>query len=445
MLIDVVVPSVGESISEVEIGQWRKAEGAAVARDDTLVFVETDKATLEISAPESGILTRILKQTGDSAGVGEVIARIEPGKVEQRAGDRKGSRPAESAAATPEGVSETLQDGNDASEAEKEAEQTSGTSAFNEGFGGDSVREAWDGGATAAAERKEPAQAAPLLNSDGGESADVASSVAQPSIPTHTEQQSVSPVQNERTRAVRKPLGPGEQVGRLEEVVPMSPLRRRIAQRLVQAQQTAALLTTFNEIDMTRVTELRQQYRQNFEEKHNVKLGMMSFFVKATVAALKVSPDINAEIRGEGVVYRRYYDIGIAVGGGKGLVVPVLRDADQKSFAEIETAIADFARRAREARLNPADLEGGTFTITNGGIYGSLLSTPIVNPPQTAILGMHAIQERPVARAGAVVVRPMMYVALTYDHRLVDGREAVSFLKHVKELVEEPTHLLFEI
>jgi 2-oxoglutarate dehydrogenase E2 component (dihydrolipoamide succinyltransferase) len=225
----------------------------------------------------------------------------------------------------------------------------------------------------------------------------------------------------------------------------MTPLRQRIAQRLVQAQQNAALLSTFNEIDMSRVTELRQQYREPFEQKFHAKLGIMSFFVKAAIAALKQSPEINAEIRGQNIVYHHYYDIGIAVGGGKGLVVPVLRDAAEKSFAEIEMAVADFARRAREARLSPEDLEGGTFTITNGGVYGSLLSTPIVNPPQSAILGMHAIQDRPVARGGAVVIRPMMYVALSYDHRIVDGREAVAFLKHIKELVEDPTRLLFEI
>jgi 2-oxoglutarate dehydrogenase E2 component (dihydrolipoamide succinyltransferase) len=225
----------------------------------------------------------------------------------------------------------------------------------------------------------------------------------------------------------------------------MTALRRRIAERLVQARQTAALLTTFNEIDMSRVVRMREQYREPFEQKHKVKLGIMSFFVKAVVSALQSSPEINAEIRGDQIIYRDYYDIGVAVGGGKGLVVPVLRDAERMSFAEIEQAIADFSRRAREARLNPEDLEGGTFTITNGGIYGSLLSTPIVNPPQTAILGMHAIQDRPVARNGAVLVRPMMYVALTYDHRLVDGREAVSFLRHIKEAVEEPARVLFDL
>ena len=225
----------------------------------------------------------------------------------------------------------------------------------------------------------------------------------------------------------------------------MNPLRRRIAERLVAAQQQAALLTTFNEIDMSAVAALRRQYRDLFQEKYAVRLGFMSFFVKASVEALKVVPQVNAEVRGHDIVYKNYYDIGVAVGSGKGLVVPVLRGADRMSFAEIEAAIADFARRAQENKLSLDDLEGGTFTISNGGIYGSLLSTPIINPPQSAILGMHAIQDRPVARDGNIVIRPMMYVALTYDHRIVDGREAVTFLRQVKGIVEDPPRMLLEI
>jgi 2-oxoglutarate dehydrogenase E2 component (dihydrolipoamide succinyltransferase) len=225
----------------------------------------------------------------------------------------------------------------------------------------------------------------------------------------------------------------------------MSQLRRRLAERLVLAQQTAALLTTFNEIDMSAVNALRQTHQDNFQEKYGVRLGFMSFFVRAAVEALKVIPEVNAEIRDSSIAYRNYFDIGVAVGGGRGLVVPVLRNAQIMSFAEIETAIADFARRARENKLKPDELQGGTFTITNGGVYGSLLSTPIVNPPQSAILGMHAMQERPVARDGAVVIRPMMYVALSYDHRLIDGREAVTFLKQIKTSIEEPVRMLLEI
>ena len=225
----------------------------------------------------------------------------------------------------------------------------------------------------------------------------------------------------------------------------MSLLRRRVAERLVQAQQTAALLTTFNEIDMSAVMALRRAHQDAFQQRHGVKLGFMSFFVKTVIEALKQCPELNAEIRGTDIVYRNYFDIGIAVGGGRGLVVPVLRHAERLSFAELERAIADFASRARANKLTPEELQGGTFTISNGGVYGSLLSTPIVNPPQSGVLGLHVIQDRPVARDGLVVVRPMMYVALTYDHRIVDGREAVGFLKHVKECMEEPARLLLEM
>ena len=232
---------------------------------------------------------------------------------------------------------------------------------------------------------------------------------------------------------------------RVEEAVPMSPMRLRIAERLKEAQNTAALLTTFNEIDMTQVVTLREELREAFQERFAVKLGFMSFFVKATIDALMQFPQVNAEIRGKEIVYKNYYDIGIAVGGGKGLVVPVLRNAEQMSFAEIEIAIGDFAARARENKLSLDELKGGTFTISNGGVYGSLLSTPIVNPPQSGILGLHAIQKRPVVVNDEIAVRPMMYVAVTYDHRLIDGRESVAFLKHIKELVEHPTRMLLGI
>ncbi len=233
--------------------------------------------------------------------------------------------------------------------------------------------------------------------------------------------------------------------GRNEELKPMSMLRRTIASRLVQAQQTAALLTTFNEVDMKPVMALRSKYKDSFAERHGVKLGFMSFFAKASVEALRRFPAVNAEIRGNNIVYRNYQDIGIAIGGGKGLVVPILRNVERMSFADIERSIADFAAAAGENRLQPQDLEGGTFTISNGGIYGSLLSTPIVNPPQSGILGLHSIQERPVALDGQVVIRPMMYLALTYDHRIVDGREAVTFLKTIKDVIEDPSRLFLEV
>ncbi|NUP96129.1 MAG: dihydrolipoyllysine-residue succinyltransferase, partial [Planctomycetaceae bacterium] len=232
---------------------------------------------------------------------------------------------------------------------------------------------------------------------------------------------------------------------REEQAVPMTPMRKRIAERLVQAQHTAAILSTFNEIDMSEVMALRKQFQDRFVERHKTKLGFMSFFVKAAIEALKEFPAVNAEIRGDQIVYRNYYDVGIAVGGGKGLVVPILRNAERMGFAEVELAIAELGKRAQENRLTLDELTGGTFTISNGGIYGSLLSTPILNPPQSGILGLHAIQERPVALNGQVVIRPMMYVALSYDHRLIDGREAVTFLKRIKELVENPTRLLLEV
>ncbi|HEY9509045.1 MAG TPA: dihydrolipoyllysine-residue succinyltransferase, partial [Verrucomicrobiae bacterium] len=233
--------------------------------------------------------------------------------------------------------------------------------------------------------------------------------------------------------------------GREEEIVPMSRLRRTVAERLVEAQRNAALLTTFNEIDMAEVMQFRKEYGEAFQSKHNVKLGFMSFFVKATIEALKQFPALNAEVRGTDIVYRNYYDIGVAIGSGKGLVVPVLRHAERMSFAEIEQTIGEFGRRAKENKLKIEELQGGTFTISNGGVYGSLLSTPIVNPPQSGVLGMHGIQDRPVAREGNVVIRPMMYIALTYDHRIVDGREAVTFLKRIKDTLENPARMLIEI
>jgi 2-oxoglutarate dehydrogenase E2 component (dihydrolipoamide succinyltransferase) len=242
-----------------------------------------------------------------------------------------------------------------------------------------------------------------------------------------------------------EPSDPEPLPGRGEEVVRMSPMRRRIAERLVESQRTAALLTTFNEIDMSGVIALRKQHQENFQKKYEIKLGFMSFFVKAAIEALKLVPQVNAEVRGDSIVYRNYFDIGVAVGGGKGLVVPIIRNAERLSFAQVELAISEYAGRAKQNKLQLDELQGGTFTISNGGIYGSLLSTPIINPPQSGILGLHAIQQRPVALDGQVVIRPMMYVALTYDHRIVDGREAVTFLKRIKECVEAPDRILLEV
>jgi 2-oxoglutarate dehydrogenase E2 component (dihydrolipoamide succinyltransferase) len=379
MAVDLKVPEVGESITEVEISEWLKSEGDSVAKDENLAVIETDKVTLELAAPAEGILTKILKGKGERAAVGEVIGHIEAPAV-------AGEKPVPEKA--PKSAVARAEKGIEASE---KTEPTP-------------VRE------IAPKEKERPAR-----------------EEARPAPPA-------SP------RIVR-----GVAEDHREEVIPMNPLRRRIGERLVAAQQQAALLTTFNEIDMSGVVALRRQYRDLFQEKFGIRLGFTSFFVKASVEALKLVPQVNAEVRGHDIVYKNYYDIGVAVGSGKGLVVPVLRGADRMSFAEIEAAIGDFAGRAQENKLSLDDLEGGTFTISNGGIYGSLLSTPIINPPQSAILGMHAVQDRPVARDGNMVIRPMMYVALTYDHRIVDGREAVTFLRRVKEIVEDPPRMLLEI
>ena len=367
MAIELKVPQIGESITEVVIGAWLKQPGDAVARDEALVELESDKATVELPAPEAGTLGEIRKQQGDTAAVGEVIATLE------KNGGAKAKSPAK--------------------KHEKRAEVKSKE-------------------APAKAEKRE---------------------AKPPAAP------------KEEPPAAPKPPPPASADGREEETIPMTPLRRRVAERLVAAQQTAALLSTFNEVDMSAIVALRKAHGEAFLQRTGVKLGFMSFFVKACVDALGRFPALNAEIAGESIVYRNYFDVGIAIAGGKGLVVPVIKSAERLSFAEIEATIADFAERARQNKLKLEELYGGTFSITNGGVFGSLLSTPIVNPPESGILGMHAIQDRPVARDGDVVIRPMMYVALTYDHRIVDGREAVQFLVRIKEVIEDPARMLLEV
>jgi 2-oxoglutarate dehydrogenase E2 component (dihydrolipoamide succinyltransferase) len=409
MRIELKVPEVGESITEVEIGGWLRNQGEAVRKDEPLVTLESEKATVELPAPDSGTLSQVLKPKGAVAKVGEVIGYIEQGAPAPAA-----PKPAEIPSAP-------------RAEPGKPA-------------GGVEVK---------AAERRVMPAAQVALETHGLRPQDVQGTgpggrVLKEDVLRQVERDRLAapaPEAGEQASGVSKPAP----AGREEEVVPMNRLRRTVAERLVEAQQTAALLTTFNEIDMGAVMALRKEYGEAFQQKYHVKLGFMSFFVKACVDALKQFPAVNAEVRGTNIVYHNFYDIGVAVGSGKGLVVPVLRNAERMSFAEIELATGDFARRAKENKLKPDELQGGTFTISNGGVYGSLLSTPIVNPPQSGILGLHAIQERPVAREGAVVIRPMMYVALTYDHRLIDGREAVSFLKRIKEAVESPTRMLMEI
>ena len=378
MAVELVVPSVGESVTEVEIGDWLKNPGDSVEEDEPVVVIETEKVTVELPAPAAGTITETLKRKGERAAVGDVIGYMEPN-----------GKP------SPSGSSQRA-DGRRDRHAKREPVRSASASARSLN------------------ESAKP-QEMPVAPGEGPKTP--------PSPPP-----------------IPKSLSPRE-----EQVIPMTPIRRRIAERLVEAHKNAALLTTFNQVDMSAVITLRNRHEERFRTKYQIKLGFMSFFVKAAIEGLKLIPQINAEVRGHDIVYRNYYDIGIAVGGGKGLVVPVLRNAERLSFAEIERAIADFAERAQANQLTVDELQGGTFTISNGGIYGSMLSTPIVNPPQSGVLGLHAIEDRPVARDGAVVIRPMMYVALTYDHRIVDGREAVTFLKRTKDVIEDPARMLLEI
>lgn len=410
MSIELTVPAVGESITEVEIGDWLKSPGDAVRQDESIVSLETEKTSLDLPSPISGVLVRILKQKGESVKVGEVIAQLEEAAMRTEAATS--APPVTAAPDEPSRMADTASIPPPVMPAVSRPsdERRLGSEEKRESEADDRTRE----------DISYPVTETPVNADHRREEAE-------------TDAASPGP-------AARRATGDRE-----EEAVPMSLLRRRVAERLVQAQQNAALLTTFNEIDMTAVKTLRQAHQEAFQQRHKVKLGLMSFFVKSVIEALKHVPELNAEIRGTDIVYRRYYDIGIAIGGGRGLVVPVLRNAERLGFAGIETAISDFSRRAQAHRLALEELQGGTFTISNGGVYGSLLSTPIVNPPQSGVLGLHAIEDRAVVRQGQIVIRPMMYVALTYDHRIVDGREAVTFLKHIKECIEEPARILLEI
>jgi 2-oxoglutarate dehydrogenase E2 component (dihydrolipoamide succinyltransferase) len=390
---EIKVPTLGESIVEATVGKWLKREGDAVKAGEALVDLETDKVNIEVMAEESGVLERIVKPEGENVQIGEILGMIGVGAASTAASPPPAPPPAPAAAPA-------------ASTAAAEREPSVTPVARN----------------VAAAQGIDPAS---LPGSGPG------GRVTKGDVLT-------------RSAPAPAPAPAQAADGRGEERVRMSRRRQTIAQRLVQAQQTAAMLTTFNEIDMTAVMDLRKRRRDAFKERHGVGLGFMSFFTRAVIGALKAQPLLNAEIQGDEIVVKHYYDIGIAVSTDEGLVVPVLRDADRRSFAGIEKGIEDLARRAREGKLTLSELQGGTFTITNGGIFGSLMSTPILNAPQVGILGMHKIQERPMAIGGQVVIRPMMYVALSYDHRIVDGAEAVRFLVRVKELVEDPEALLLE-
>lgn len=445
MSVEIRVPSLGESIVDATIASWLKKEGDAVQRGDALVELETDKINVEVPAEQDGVLQKITKQAGDLVAVGEVIGTLalEAGNV----ASANGSRSKESAVqqAAPEqqrqGSTDTQRPPSPlarriAAEHNVDITQVKGTSPHGRVTRDDVISYLEQN-----VQRKETVPEGQGAGSFSPLTTDTTSS---PVVQTET---SPAPtVQAPRPEAGTRPQQPVPgpvQAGR-EERIRMSRRRQTIAQRLVEAQHTAAMLTTFNEIDMSAVMDVRARRKDGFKEKHNVSLGFMSFFTKAVVGALKAFPRLNAEIEGNDMILKHYYDIGIAVSTDEGLVVPVLRDADRKSFAEIERNMADMAKRARENALSLSELQGGTFTITNGGIFGSLLSTPILNGPQVGILGMHKIEERPIAVKGQVVIRPMMYVALSYDHRIIDGSEAVRFLGKVKELVEDSETLLLE-
>ena len=425
MAIELKIPEVGESVTEAMIGEWLLNEGDHVDQDDPIVVIETDKASMEIPAPESGTLTKILKEEGDSAEVGEVIGHLEPG--EGSASGDEGEDAAEEKAEDKAGAEDKAEDKAEAEDKNEDDEPGIMPAARrlieDEGVDVSEIEGTGRGGR--------------ILKEDVKRHVDAKGTKKKPE-----KDGKKKPAKAEEEPEVAK--GGASEGGRRTERVRMTPLRKTVARRLVEAQQDAALLTTFNEIDMSRVIDLRKQYQDAFTKRHGIKLGFMSFFVKASIEALKEVPGVNGGLQGDEIVYHDYYDVGIAVGGGKGLVVPVIRNAERLSFAEVEKTIADFAGRAKDGKLALDELQGGTFTISNGGIYGSLLSTPIVNPPQSGILGLHKIEERPVAVDGEVVIRPMMYVALTYDHRLVDGREAVTFLVKVKERIEDPARILLE-
>ncbi|MFQ5959075.1 MAG: 2-oxoglutarate dehydrogenase complex dihydrolipoyllysine-residue succinyltransferase [Alphaproteobacteria bacterium] len=412
MSVEIKVPALGESVTEATVAQWFKTAGDAVSADEPLVELETDKVTLEVPAPAGGRLSEIRVGQGENVEIGAVLGLIEEGAAAKPAAKAEAPAPAPVAAepVTARPLSPAVR-----KLVEEHALEPSRIPATGKGgrlTKGD-VLKVVEGGMTPVPAEPAPPRPAP------------AQAAAAPAP---------APV----------PAGPRPEAGR-EQRVRMTRLRKRIAERLKEAQNTAAILTTFNEVDMANVMALRKAYRDAFEKKHGVRLGFMSLFVKAAIVALKELPAVNAEIDGDDIVYKNYYHVGVAVGSPQGLVVPVVRDADQLSLADIEKTIADLAVRARDGRLALEDLMGGTFTISNGGIYGSLLSTPILNPPQAGILGMHKIQERPVVIDGKVEARPMMYLALSYDHRVVDGREAVTFLVRIKECIEDPQRLLLDV
>ncbi|MFH2008961.1 MAG: 2-oxoglutarate dehydrogenase complex dihydrolipoyllysine-residue succinyltransferase [bacterium] len=427
MTIELTIPSIGESITEVQIGQWLKAEGDPVALDEPVVEIESEKATVELPSPAAGVLTKILRRTGETCVIGDVIAQIDEAAAGASARPIRPAPPAPEAPREPVVAPPSLRN--------RQPAPTLDMRTVGEATVMPAAQRLLAQSGIAPSQLQATGPGGRLLKEDAVRAAAVRGRGPDPAPAPAT----AGPL------ASRPASAEAAEEGRREWTVPMTALRRTIASRLVQAKQGAALLTTFNEIDMSEVIAWRKKFGAPFLAEHEIKLGFMSFFVKGAVAALRRFPVVNAEIRGTEIVHRSFSDIGIAVGGGKGLVVPVIRDAETKPFAALEREIADFGSRAAANRIRPDELEGGTFTISNGGVYGSLMSTPIPNPPQSGILGLHAIQKRPVVVDDEVVIRPMMYVALSYDHRIIDGREAVTFLKTIKEQVEQPARMLLEI
>lgn len=424
MSVQIMVPALGESVSEATVLKWFKNVGEAVEADEPLVELETDKVTVEVPAPSSGVLTEIAATDGSEVAVGSLLGSLE-----------EGAAAAASSAPAPEST---------APAPTAEPGPTPAASSPVEMKLSPAVRKLVDDNKLDPATIPATGKKGQLTKADVEAFLNKPADSAAPAAPKPAPAARPMPVAPSAGLVAAAELPPRPEDPR-EEVVKMSRLRQRIAQRLKEAQNTAAILTTYNEVDMTTLMELRSEYRDSFEKKHGVRLGFLSFFVKASILALQELPAINAEIYGDQIVYKNYYDIGVAVGTPQGLVVPVLRDADTLSFAEIERTIGDFGRRARDGKLTVAEMTGGTFTISNGGVYGSLMSMPILNPPQSAILGMHKIQKRPMVIGDEIKIRNMMYLALSYDHRIVDGREAVTFLVRLKECIEDPQRLLIDV
>ncbi len=449
MSIEIRVPTLGESIVDATIATWLKHEGDPVQQGDALVELETDKINVEVNAEQSGVLQQVIKKEGDNVSVGDVLgiigeaAQATPSEQRQPGQATDGRQPVQATASQPMPAQQKTASGPPPSQIITDEQRP--PSALARRIAAEHNVDLSQVKGSSPHGRVTKDDVINYLEQQAQKTSAPEPATVAPAPPSPPSSQAVSSPVSAPALAVPPPAPPLQPTPRgREERVRLSRRRQTIAQRLVEAQHTAAMLTTFNEIDMSAVMEVRNRRKESFKERHQISLGFMSFFTKAVVGALKAFPRLNAEIQGNEMILKYYYDIGIAVGAEEGLVVPVLRDADRKSFAEIEREIAELAKRARENTLSLAELQGGTFTITNGGIFGSLMSTPILNAPQVGILGMHKIEQRPVAINGQVVIRPMMYVALSYDHRIVDGREAVQFLVRVKELVEDPETLLLE-